>query len=67
MDSSPAEHAPIGAAPSSGTEVGDEHEGASAEDLPSRPIPGHQLVRTIRRLDDPEILQRVLAGLLNLH
>jgi hypothetical protein len=46
--------------------VSDEREGACAEDLPSRPIPGRQLARKIRRLDDPEILQRVLAGLLNL-
>jgi hypothetical protein len=40
--------------------------GESAEDLPTRPIPERQLMRKIRHLDDPEILQRVLAGLLNL-
>jgi len=39
---------------------------AGSEELPTRPTPGHQLARKIRRLDDPEILQRVLAGLLNL-
>ena len=36
------------------------------QDLPVRPIPARHLVRKIRPLDDPEILQRVLAGLLNL-
>jgi hypothetical protein len=46
--------------------VSDTTKGAGAEDLPARPVPDHQFVRKIRRLDDPEILQRVLAGLLNL-
>lgn len=46
--------------------MGAERADACAEHLPSRPAPDRQLVRTIRRLDDPEILQRVLAGLLNL-
>ena len=40
--------------------------GESAPDLPTRPAPDRHLVRKIRRLDDPEILQRVLSGLLNL-
>jgi len=40
--------------------------GAGGRDLPARPIPEGRLVRPIRRLDDPEILQRVLAGLLSL-
>jgi len=46
--------------------VSDTTNGDSAEDLPTRPMPERQLVRKIRHLDDPEILQRVLAGLLNL-
>jgi hypothetical protein len=40
--------------------------GESEPHLPTRPIPDRHVVRKIRRLDDPEILQRVLAGLLNL-
>ena len=66
MDSSSAEHAPSGVADVSGIEVGDDSEGAGNEELPTRPAPVRQLARKIRRLDDPEILQRVLAGLLNL-
>jgi hypothetical protein len=50
----------------SGIAVGDDREGVGNEELPTRPAPDPQLVRKIRRLDDPEILQRVLAGLLNL-
>lgn len=46
--------------------MGEEREGACADGLPTRPTPDPQLVRKIRRLDDPEILQRVLAGLLSL-
>lgn len=66
MDSSTTGHALSGAADVSGIEVGDDREGAGNEELPTRPAPDRQLVRKIRRLDDPEILQRVLAGLLNL-
>jgi hypothetical protein len=65
VDSSTAEQAPSGAGDLSGIEVSDDCEGA-ANELPTRPVPGGQLARKIRRLDDPEILQRVLAGLLNL-
>jgi hypothetical protein len=46
--------------------VSDLTNGDNAQDLPTRPVPDRQLVHKIRRLDDPEILQRVLAGLLNL-
>jgi hypothetical protein len=35
-------------------------------DLPLRPVGHRYSVRQIRRLDDPEILQRVLEGLINL-
>jgi hypothetical protein len=66
VDSSTAEHAPSGAADVSGIEVGDDREDVSNEELPTRPTRDRQLVRKIRRLEDPEILQRVLAGLLNL-
>jgi len=38
----------------------------TTEDMPARPVPDRELVRKVRRMDDPEILQRVLAGLLNL-
>lgn len=41
-------------------------DGAGAEKLPARPVPAGRPARRIRRLDDPEILQRVLAGLINL-
>lgn len=34
--------------------------------LPQRSMPDPTLVRRVRRMDDPEILERVLAGLLNL-
>jgi hypothetical protein len=47
-------------------QVSDTTNGAGAQGLPPRPIPDRQLVRKIRSMDDPEILQRVLAGLLNL-
>jgi hypothetical protein len=47
-------------------EVRDTTKGAGAQDLPSRPVPDRQLGRKIWSMDDPEILQRVLAGLLNL-
>jgi len=47
-------------------DVSDTTKGAGAQDLPPRPVPDRQLVRKIRSMDDPEILQRVLAGLLNL-
>ena len=66
MDSSTAEHAPSGARDVSATEVGDELARASEQELPARPTLDRQPARRIRRLDDPEILQRVLAGLLNL-
>jgi hypothetical protein len=46
--------------------ISDAANGASAQDLPTRPISNRQLVRKIRSMDDPEVLQRVLAGLLNL-
>jgi len=49
-----------------GAIVSDTTNGARAEELPRRQTPDRQ-VRKIRRLDDPEILERVLAGLLNLH
>jgi hypothetical protein len=35
-------------------------------ELPVRPAPDSTLRRSIRRMDDPEILERVLAGLLDL-
>jgi hypothetical protein len=38
---------------------------ADAE-LPVRCVPDASVRRTIRRMDDPEILERVLAGLLDL-
>lgn len=66
MDSPTAEQVPSNAADLSGIGVSDGHEGAGTEELPTRPAPVRQLARKIRRLDDPEILQRVLAGLLNL-
>jgi hypothetical protein len=49
-----------------GALVSDATNGASAPDLPTRPISDRQLIRKIRSMDDPEVLQRVLAGLLNL-
>jgi hypothetical protein len=49
-----------------GAMISDAANGASAQDLPTRPISNRQLVRKIRSMDDPEVLQRVLAGLLNL-
>jgi hypothetical protein len=39
---------------------------ASCAELPVRPARDRQVLRKIRRLDDPEVLRRVLAGLLNL-
>ena len=39
---------------------------AGPDDLPIRPVPQCRLLHQIRRMDDPEILQRVLAGLLTL-
>lgn len=39
---------------------------ADLEDLPARPVSHCRLVHKIRRMDDPEILARVLAGLLTL-
>ena len=35
-------------------------------ELPLRHVPDRRVLRRIRRMDDPEILERVLAGLLNL-
>jgi len=35
-------------------------------ELPRRHVPDRQILRKIRRLDDLEILQRVLAGLVSL-
>jgi hypothetical protein len=49
-----------------GAIVNDSTNGGCAQDLPMRPNSGRQLERKIRPLDDPEILQRVLAGLLRL-
>ncbi len=39
---------------------------AESGELPSRPAPDLPLRRKIRRMDDPEVLERVLAGLLEL-
>jgi hypothetical protein len=42
---------------------------ASTEDaatLPARPVSQCRALQKIRRMDDPEILERVLAGLLSL-
>jgi hypothetical protein len=39
---------------------------ASCPELPVRLARDRQVLRKIRRLDDPEVLRRVLAGLLNL-
>ncbi len=46
--------------------MGDDGEAVGNEELPTRPARDRQVIHKIRRLDDPEILQRVLAGLLNL-
>jgi hypothetical protein len=39
---------------------------ADLEDLPARPVSACRVMHKIRRMDDPEILERVLAGLLSL-
>ena len=39
---------------------------AEDADLPRRPVSDSPPVRRLRRMDDPEVLERVLAGLLNL-
>jgi hypothetical protein len=39
---------------------------AAGDDLPTRSAPQRTVVYRIRRMDDPEILERVLAGLLSL-
>jgi hypothetical protein len=39
---------------------------ACDEALPQRPVPERLLVPIVRRMDDPEILERVLSGLLDL-
>jgi hypothetical protein len=49
-----------------GALASDATNGAESLELPTRPVRDHQILRKVRRLDDPEILQRVLAGLLNL-
>ena len=75
MDSSSRENAADGvasatSAPESANAVfgtvANEAAGTSGGDLQKRPIPGRRLSRKMRCLDDPEVLQRVLAGLLNL-
>jgi hypothetical protein len=60
LSSDPLSSDPVGAV------VSDATNGASDQDLPARPVSNRQLVRKIRSMDDPEVLQRVLAGLLNL-
>jgi hypothetical protein len=40
--------------------------GRTPGDLPLRPVSDHQPRQRIRRMDDPEILERVLEGLVNL-
>jgi len=39
---------------------------SAPRDLPLRPVGHRRSVRQIRHLDDPEILERVLEGLINL-
>jgi hypothetical protein len=41
-------------------------EGAEPGELPSRRAANLPLRRRVRRMDDPEVLERVLAGLLDL-
>ena len=39
---------------------------ASAADLPRRRAPDCRVIQSVRRMDDPEILERILEGLLEL-
>ncbi len=40
--------------------------GPASDDLPLRTVTGRERAHRIRYVDDPEILERVLEGLLNL-
>jgi hypothetical protein len=46
--------------------AGGADEGEPPRRLPPRPVSDRLPVQRIRRMDDPEILQRVLEGLINL-
>jgi len=54
-------------APSSSELDGDDGGSAAAQEgVPATGRPAAAAVRRLRRMDDPEVLERVLAGLLNL-
>lgn len=62
------------APPSSGTDVNAESAGSAGAammepefaDLPTRTVRHHLPLQRLRFMDDPEILERVLQGLINL-